>query len=140
MELFISSRWRLMVVWENSQLTKLELNMEQVIVMLNAHMILNLSVERLIVKIGKMTGDIMVAAALSLMSGRLINMQTLILLILALSQVIIVVRVNNVVMDLIGKLVIAIKTVVTLIHSEMEIKISMVLDLASQLILHVHLR
>jgi len=128
------------VVWENSQLTKLELNMEQVIVMLNAHMILNLSVERLIVKIGKMTGDIMVAAALSLMSGRLINMQTLILLILALSQVIIVVRVNNVVMDLIGKLVIAIKTVVTLIHSEMEIKISMVLDLASQLILHVHLR
>jgi hypothetical protein len=140
MELFISSRWRLMVVWENTQLTKLELNMEQVIVMLNAHMISNLSVERLIVKIGKMTGDIMVAAALSLMSGRLINMQTLIQLILALSQVIIVVRVNNVVMDLIGKLVIAIKTVVTLIHSEMEIKISMVLDLASQLILHVHLR
>jgi hypothetical protein len=129
-----------MVVWENTQLTKLELNMEQVIVMLNAHMISNLSVERLIVKIGKMTGDIMVAAALSLMSGRLINMQTLIQLILALSQVIIVVRVNNVVMDLIGKLVIAIKTVVTLIHSEMEIKISMVLDLASQLILHVHLR
>jgi hypothetical protein len=114
--------------------------MEQVIVMLNAHMILNLSVERLIVKIGKMTGDIMVAAALSLMSGRLINMQTLIQLILALSQVIIVVRVNNVVMDLIGRMAIVIKTVVTLIHSEMEIKISMVLDLASQLILHVHLR
>jgi hypothetical protein len=140
MELFISSRWRLMVVWENSQLTKLELNMEQVIVMLNAHMILNLSVERLIVKIGKMTGDIMVAAALSLMSGRLINMQTLILLILALSQVIIVVKVNNVAMDLIGRMAIVIKTDVTLIHSEMEIKISMVLDLASQLILHVHLR
>ncbi len=128
------------MVWENSQLTKLELNMEQVIVMLNAHMILNLSVERLIVKIGKMTGDIMVAAALSLMSGRLINMQTLILLILALSQVIIVVKVNNVAMDLIGRMAIVIKTDVTLIHSEMEIKISMVLDLASQLILHVHLR
>jgi hypothetical protein len=140
MELFISSRWRLMVVWENTQLTKLELNMEQVIVMLNVHMISNLSVERLIVKIGKMTGDIMVAAALSLMSGRLINMQTLIQLILALSQVIIVAKVNNVVMDLIGRMAIVIKTVVTLIHSEMEIKISMVLDLASQLILHVHLR
>lgn len=128
------------MVWENTQLTKLELNMEQVIVMLNAHMILNLSVERLIVKIGKMTGDIMVAAALSLMSGRLINMQTLIQLILALSQVIIVVKVNNVAMDLIGRMAIVIKTDVTLIHSEMEIKISMVLDLASQLILHVHLR
>lgn len=111
--------------------------MEQDIVMLNAHMTSSLFADRQIAKNGKVIEDTMVVAVLSLTFGRRINMQMLTLPIHAQFQVTIVVRENNVEMELIDKLETAIKTVVISILSETEIKISMDLDLASQLILIV---
>ncbi len=106
--------------------------MEQAIVMLNALTISNLSVERLTVKNGKVIEDITAAAVLSLMFGRRINMQMLTLPIHAQFQVTIAVRENNAEMELKDKMVTVIKMVVISILSEMEIKISMGLDPASQ--------
>lgn len=111
--------------------------MEQDTVMLNAHMTSNLFADRQIAKNGKVIEDIMVAAVLSLTFGRRINMQMLTLPIHAQFQVTIVVRESNVEMELIDKLETVIKTVAISILSETEIKISMDLDLASQLILIV---
>jgi len=106
--------------------------MEQAIVMLNALMISNSSVERLTVKNGKMIEDITAAAVLSLMFGRRINMQMLTLPIHAQFQVTIAVRENNVEMELKDKLATVIKTAAISILSETEIKISMDQDPASQ--------
>jgi hypothetical protein len=111
--------------------------MELDIVMLNAPMISNLSVERPIAKIGKVIEGIMVAAVLSSMFGRRINMQMLTLPIHAQFQVTIVVRESNVEMELKDKLETVIKMVAISILSEMEIKISMDLVLVFQLILLV---
>lgn len=106
--------------------------MEQDIVTLNALTISNLSVERLTVKNGKVIEDTTAAAVLSLMFGRRINMQMLTLPIHAQFQVTIAVRENNAEMELKDKMVTVIKMVVISILSEMEIKISMGLDPASQ--------
>jgi hypothetical protein len=106
--------------------------MEQAIVMLNALMISNSSVERLTVKNGKVIEDITAAAVLSLMFGRRINMQMLTLPIHAQFQVTIAVRENNVEMELKDKLATVIKTAAISILSETEIKISMGLGPASQ--------
>jgi len=94
---------------QNIQLIKLELNMEQDIVMHNVLMILNLFKDKLIVKTGEMIKENMEVAVLNLMFGKQINKQMLSLLILALNQEIINAKELNVVMDQIDKMVYVIR-------------------------------
>lgn len=86
--------------------------MEQAIVMLNAHMILNLSVVKQIVKIGQMIKVVMVLVVLNLIFGKLTNGPMLILPTLAHSQAIIDVMEKNAEMELIDKMEIVTKMVV----------------------------
>lgn len=114
--------------------------MAQDIAMLNAHMISSSYVDRPTATNGKVIEDTMEAAVLSSMSGKPINMQMHILLTSAQFQAIIAAKESNVVMAHKDKMVTVIKMAVTLILSEMEIKISMDLDPASQSILLALLR
>lgn len=121
MELCISLKWKLMEELQNIQLIKQVQNMELDIVMLNALTMLNSSMAKLIPRIGKQAKVIMVHVVQNSIFGKLINMLTLILFILALFLVIIDVKVNNVEMVLIDKMVFVIKTDAISIHLEMEI-------------------
>ena len=86
------------MVHKNTQLTKLELNTEQDIVMLNALMISNSSMERPTQRIGMMIKAIMDLVVQSLMFGRLINTLMLTQPILAKFQATTDVKEVNVVM------------------------------------------
>lgn len=129
MELFTLSKWKPMEDHQNTQLTKLVLNMELDIVMLSVLMILNLFKEKPIVRTGKMTKVNMEAAVLKWIFGKPTNKQTPSLPILALNQEIINVQEKTVEMMLIDKMAFVIKMVSTLIPSETETRTFMVQDL-----------
>lgn len=135
MEPCILLKWNRMEEHLNTQLTRLVLNTELDIAMLNALKISSLFGVRPTVRIGKTIKDFMDPAAQNLTFGRQTNKPTHTPLILAEFLDTIVVKELIVDKELIDRKVHVIKMVVTSIPSEMEIKISMVLDLSTALIL-----
>jgi hypothetical protein len=110
MELFTLWKWRLMGDHKNTLPIKQVLNMEQDTVMLNALMTLNLYMEKLTQKTGRMIKVTMDLAVQSLMFGKPTNTPTPTLLILAKLQDTIDAKEVNVEMAAKDKTVFVIKT------------------------------
>lgn len=134
MEPFILYKWKPTEDHQNILPTRLVPNTGLDIVMLSAHMISSLFMEKPIVKIGKMIKVNMGAVVLNSMFGKQTNKQMPSLPILVLNQATIDVQEKIVEMEIIDKMEFVIKTVLILTPLETATRIFMAQDLTIKLI------